>query len=608
MCRKIIAAVMAGLSLGLLSGCEKNIPAETEQVSVTEAYLSESVSAVTTSVTSGTVIFCDEEVFEEASAEIERSEFAKKAEENPAVNVDIITDELDIYDLSENLVGYFYAEYPEISGADEKVCERINRQIKTFIDNRLCEEQNYLYNLFVNKDGSANDTFLFLINDFGRKEIRSIRCEINCNYGDLLSIYFRAFTYNIVVPIQFSEPYTMVFDLRTGELVDFDKIIVDREGFDSVFEKALAEYGNYMEYNGQSYFIDMDNEYDYMLFDEITVKNDCLGMYLVTPSMYDAKRVEICEVCVPISDIAQYLTIEGRQLFEGFFDKTEYKVTPANELYNVYPKRITYPEKTATEITAEKAEIKEKFQKDGYTVDEFRAVYPVFSGGDKAVMQKINDSIRAYIDEAYEKSKKHTEEYDIENDTYVKAHFGFSMSIHGNSRDNTELTYDINGNILSVDFYTEDYAGGAHGAVRPVSFVFDLRTGEKVDFNNIFEDKNAVANEINMAAYQYFERLWSRHGIDEYESDFERFYGKLNADDFDSEGFTVRDGCLSYCTSPYEFGGSFSDGMQFMEAAMEDIFPYLNEAGKSLFEGYASAKSEPVNIVEEYGEKYFDLD
>ena len=118
MCRKIISAVMAGLSLGLLSGCEKNIPAETEQVSVTEADLSESVSAVTTSVTSGTVIFCDEEVFEEASAEIERSEFAKKAEENPAVNVDIITDELDIYDLSENLVGYFYAEYPEISGAD----------------------------------------------------------------------------------------------------------------------------------------------------------------------------------------------------------------------------------------------------------------------------------------------------------------------------------------------------------------------------------------------------------------------------------------------------------------------------------------------------------
>ncbi|MDE6710115.1 MAG: DUF4163 domain-containing protein [Oscillospiraceae bacterium] len=602
----IVAAVM-------LAGCEKNPAEVTEQVSEAEVTF---VETVTTSVTSETVIFCDEEVFKETSAEVsdtaekERSEFIKKAEENPAVNVDIIIDELDIYDLSENLVGYFYAEYPNISGTDEKVCEKINKQIKTFIDNRLCEEQNYLYDLFVNEDGSANDTFLFLINDFGRKEIRSIGCEINCNYGNLLSIYFRAFTYNIVVPIQFSEPYTMVFDLRTGEQVDFDKIIADREGFDSVFEKAFAEYGSYMEYNGESYFMNTegDYEYDYMLFDKITVKNDCLGMYLVTPSMFDLKRVEICEVCVPISDIEQYLTIEGRELFEGFFDKTEYKVTPANELYNVYPKRITYPEKTKTNITAEKAEIKEEFKKDGYTVDEFRAVYPVFSGGDKAVMQKINDSVKAYIDEVYEKSKKHTEEYDIENDTYVKAHFGFSMSICGNSRNNTELTYDINGNILSVDFYTEDYAGGAHGAVRPVSLVFDLRTGEKVDFNNIFEDKNAVVNEINMAAYQYFERIWSRHGVDEYESGFENLSGKLNTDDLDRGHITVKNGCLSYCTVPYEFGGSFADGMQFMDVAMEDIYPYLNEAGKSLFEGYASAKSEPVNIIEEYGEKYFDLD
>ncbi|MDE5860003.1 MAG: DUF4163 domain-containing protein, partial [Oscillospiraceae bacterium] len=154
------------------------------------------------------------------------------------------------------------------------------------------------------------------------------------------------------------------------------------------------------------------------------------------------------------------------------------KVTPADEVYNVYPKRITYPEKTETNITAEKAEIKEEFKKDGYTVDEFRAVYPVFSGGDEAVMQKINDSIRAYIDEVYEKSKKHTEEYDFETDCdHVTSGFGFSMSICGNSRNNTELTYDINGNILSVDFYTEDYAGlAAHGAVRPVSLVFDVRT------------------------------------------------------------------------------------------------------------------------------------
>ncbi|MDE6595442.1 MAG: DUF4163 domain-containing protein, partial [Oscillospiraceae bacterium] len=420
-------------------------------------------------------------------------------------------------------------------------------------------------------------------------------------------------TYNIVVPIQFSEPYTMVFDLRTGELVDFDKIIADREGFDSVFEKVLAEYGNYMEYNGQSYFMDMDNEYDYMLFDEITVKNDCLGMYLVTPSMYDLGNVKIYEVCVPISDIEQYLTIEGSELFEGFFDKTGYKVTPANELYNVYPKRITYPEKTATEITAEKAEIKEEFKKDGYTIFEFKAEYPVFSGGDKAVMRKINDGVKAYIDEVYEDISKRTEEYDLEDDSFLYWHFSMTICALGYWESGIDLDYDINGNILSVDFYTEDYAGGAHGAVIPVSFVFDLRTGERVDFNNIFEDKKAVMNEINMAAYQYFERLWSRNSIDEYESGFEEWVDHVGKDSyyghvFENGQITVKNGCLSYCTSPYEFGGSFADGMQFMDVAVEDIFPYLNETGKSLFEGYASAMSEPVNIIEKNSEKYFDME
>lgn len=283
------------------------------------------------------------------------------------------------------------------------------------------------------------------------------------------------------------------------------------------------------------------------------------------------------------------------------------KITPANELYSVYPKRIIYPEQQPTNITAERAEIKEQFEKDGYAVDEFSAVFPVFSGGDEAVMKKINDGIRAYIDEAYEKSKKHTEEYDIENDTYVKAHFGFSMTIHGDGgRDGSGLAYDINGNILSVDFYTHDYAGGAHGAVIPVSLVFDLRTGDRVDLNNIFEDRAAAVNEINMAAYQYFKNRWSRGSVEGYESGFEDFYGL--SDFYDETDLTVRNGCFTFRTSPYGFGGSFADGMQFMEVAAEDIYPYLNEAGKSLFEGYASAKSEPVNIIDKNGEKYFDID
>ncbi|MDE6133203.1 MAG: hypothetical protein K2G04_07515 [Oscillospiraceae bacterium] len=69
-------------------------------------------------------------------------------------------------------------------------------------------------------------------------------------------------------------------------------------------------------------------------------------------------------------------------------------VISADEIYSVYPRRIIYPEKTETNIIAEKAEINEELKKDGCTVFEFTAVYPVFSGGDAA------KDIYPYLNEA----------------------------------------------------------------------------------------------------------------------------------------------------------------------------------------------------------------
>lgn len=39
----------------------------------------------------------------------------------------------------------------------------------------------------------------------------------------------------MVLPEKHYVPYTMVFDLRTGEQVDFDEIISDKESFDGAF-------------------------------------------------------------------------------------------------------------------------------------------------------------------------------------------------------------------------------------------------------------------------------------------------------------------------------------------------------------------------------------
>lgn len=123
----------------------------------------------------------------------------------------------------------------------------------------------------------------------------------------------------MVLPEKYYVPYTMVFDLRTGEQVDFDEIISDKESFDGVFEKAFADYGSYAKYeSGSMYYPVYMGECDYMLFDYVTVKNDCLGMYLAKPTSRDSMPTEINEVCVPISDVLQYFTEEGRKLFEGF--------------------------------------------------------------------------------------------------------------------------------------------------------------------------------------------------------------------------------------------------------------------------------------------------
>lgn len=318
--RKFTAALAAVLMLG---GCSAGVPEETEITAAENAEISEAetVATVTTAGTSETVIFCDENVFEETSAEIadtaadERSEFAKKAEENPAVNVDIIIDEKDIYNSAEMLVGYFYAEYPEISGADEAVCKKINEAVRSYVYGVLQEEQDNMYNRCIDEDGSIDNMFLFWLNDLDRKEIRSINCEINCNYGNLFSIYFDEFNYNMCIPCSYTDPHTMVFDLRTGEQVDFDEIIADREGFDSVFEKAFKNHGSYMKCDD---WFDFDGEkYDYMLINNVSVKNDCLGMYLVEPPKIVGSS-EVCEVCVPVGEIEEYLTEEGKALFEGY--------------------------------------------------------------------------------------------------------------------------------------------------------------------------------------------------------------------------------------------------------------------------------------------------
>lgn len=149
MYRKIFIAVLV---LGLLAGCEKNIP----EAGITSAEISESgmAESASTTVTTVSTVVSEEAETTPASAdtemsEKERAEFVKLAEENPAVKADILTDEKGIYNSADMLVGHFYAEYPVISGADGEVCEKINGAVKEHIDGILKEQQDYMYDLCV---------------------------------------------------------------------------------------------------------------------------------------------------------------------------------------------------------------------------------------------------------------------------------------------------------------------------------------------------------------------------------------------------------------------------------------------------------------------------
>ncbi|MCM1328603.1 MAG: DUF4163 domain-containing protein [Ruminococcus sp.] len=318
-------------------------------------------------------------------------------------------------------------------------------------------------------------------------------------------------------------------------------------------------------------------------------------------------------------------------------EEEKVKITPADEVYDVYPSRIIYPEKAVTNITAETVQISENFEKGGKTIVSFSAAYPVFSGGDEAVMKKINDSIKAYIDGIYNAGKEETERYVLpevkegEDDfPYDLCGFYTQSAVTGGNYYGYKNEFDVNGNILSI--YLEEYsygAGAAHGIGEPVPMMFDLRTGERVLFSDLVGDAEGMSEALSKALFDY--RYAYTYTNSSYRSDDADKYAEFNEkrisegfrdDKFiefgeDGEGnyFAVycnsddravfREGCVSMYLAPYEYG-SHADGIRRVDAPVGDIMPYLNEEGRALLEGYAAAESVPVNVIENKGKRYFD--
>jgi len=301
-------------------------------------------------------------------------------------------------------------------------------------------------------------------------------------------------------------------------------------------------------------------------------------------------------------------------------------VIPGDEVYEIYPVTLIYPEEEKTDISMEKVHISEDFyNKNGVPYCAFSAEYPIFSGGDKTAMDKINAEIKAYIDGIAEEHRQEAEKDPIAaDDDFVKDYLPIYGAIltfdvyfeHEGEYFENAGGYNVCGNLLAVDFVEYGYgAGAAHGYETPVSMLFDLRTGERVDLKDYAKDLGELEQRVYNAIFSYT-YLNGAGMYDNYDSiNFEDYVKENTARNMEyyysdeayfqtlSGVFTLGRGCIGIYLAPYEYG-CYADGIRLIEVPIDDILPYLDEEGRELFGDAASAKAEPADIVEYRGVRY----
>ena len=303
-------------------------------------------------------------------------------------------------------------------------------------------------------------------------------------------------------------------------------------------------------------------------------------------------------------------------------------VMAAEELYDTYPVKIIYPEKQDVSDKVKIEVLQEDiFNSDGFLMVKFYAEYPVISGYDEAVCKSINDEIHEYIYGALEDEKKWVEWYEADDlsENAVYKEYGFfserKINIDGTLYDGDGC--DINGNIFTVYFAA---CGGFAGSIYqeyPAALLFDLRSGERIYFSDLVEDKDGISKALYCALWNF---RFNYGGIP---------FGRLDADkyinipnlkklEFVSDGFgvdedgnllvvyenadgriTVVDGCVSFYLWRADYG-DFAIGIERADIPVKEIVPYLNEKGKLLFDGYTSAETEPSKVIEYKGKRWFD--
>ena len=303
-------------------------------------------------------------------------------------------------------------------------------------------------------------------------------------------------------------------------------------------------------------------------------------------------------------------------------------VMAAEELYDTYPVKMIYPErqdvpdKVKTEVLQE-----DILNSDGFLMVKFYAEYPVISGYDEAVCKSINDEIHEYIYGILESERKWAEQHEVsdlsENPVYKE--YGFfserKINIDGTLYDGDGC--DINGNIFTVYFAACGGFAGSMYQEYPAALLFDLRSGERIYFSDLVEDKEGISKALYCALWDF---RFNYGGIPFGTLDADKYINipNLKKLEFVSDGFgvdedgnllvvyenaddriTVVDGCVSFYLWRADYG-DFAIGVERADIPAKEIVPYLNEKGKLLFDGYVSAETEPSKVIEYKGKRWFD--
>lgn len=288
-------------------------------------------------------------------------------------------------------------------------------------------------------------------------------------------------------------------------------------------------------------------------------------------------------------------------------------VISAEELYEAYPVNIIYAERQDVSDRVRTEILQEDIcNSDGLVISKFYAEYPVIFGYDEAVCEKINGEMHDYIYVTLEDEKKTVEEYNAKGWNLEYSRENGLPAERTVNMDGTEFDgfgYDINGNIFSV--YFANYSCGMvdlHGFEHTAPMMFDLRTGDKIIFSELVDDKSKM-HEVFAKTERRGELLHGTVPFGERSADEMQdiFSFRLREDDvlFKDDRIIAMDGCIGFILEPSE-SGSYADGVRFWRFPASEFIPYMNDKGKELFEGYVSAETEPPNVVEYKGKRYFD--